>query len=75
MMVISAACVFTLFTALGANAGVTPRRNSSTHLNDLAVADGKQYFGVAVDTNEVANATYAVNLRSRPLFGMPSIAI
>ncbi|PVF98114.1 hypothetical protein CPB86DRAFT_814986 [Serendipita vermifera] len=38
-------------------------------LNDLAVAAGKQYFGVAVGFNQYSNATYKVNLDNTHLFG------
>jgi hypothetical protein len=73
MKSISAACVFALLTAHSVNAGVAERSKSPAPLNDLAVGDGKQCFGVAVDTDEMNNATYAVNLRDKHLFGMPDI--
>jgi len=73
MRFISAACVVAVLTANGVNAVATRRSESPAPLNNLAVADGKKYFGVAADTDEIANTTYAVNLRNKRLFGMPVI--
>ncbi|KIM21207.1 glycoside hydrolase family 10 protein [Serendipita vermifera MAFF 305830] len=53
-------------TTVSSSASATP---TLAPLHDLAKAAGKQYFGVAVDTNELANATYKVLLDNTHLFG------
>jgi hypothetical protein len=43
--------------------------DSLAPLNDLAVAKGKEFFGVSVTTDALANATYRANLDNTRLFG------